>query len=101
MLGVGVGSGVYELEPPRERDELPPVIFLNAPETFRPKPFMMEQKHVQLETGYVSETEMNILTRELLLLSCSNEMRKRERGLLKSKLEQKSNENMRAKFERV
>ena len=43
MLGVGVGSGVYELEPPREQDELPSVIFLNAPETFRPKPFMMEQ----------------------------------------------------------
>ena len=55
---------VYEVEPPREWDELPPVIFLNAPETFRPKPFMMEQKYVQLETGYVSETEMNILTRE-------------------------------------
>ena len=31
-------------------------------------PFMMEQKHVQLETGYVSETELNVLTRELLLL---------------------------------
>ena len=56
MLGVGIGSGVYELEPPRERDELPPVIFLNAPETFRPMPFMMEQKQVQLKTGYVSET---------------------------------------------
>ena len=83
MLGVGVGSGVYELEPPRELDELPPIIFLNAPETFRPKPFMMEQnKHVQLETGYVSEIGMNVLTRELLLLSCSKEMR--ERGLLKS-----------------
>ena len=65
MLGVGVGSGVYELEPPRERDDLPPVIFLNAPETFCPKPFMMEQKQVQLETGYISETEMNVLTREL------------------------------------
>ena len=100
MLGVGVGSRVYELEPPRERDELPPIIFLIAPETFRPKPFMMEQnKHIQLETGYVSETEMNILTHELLLLSCSKEMR--ERGFLKSNLEQKSNENPRAKFERV
>ena len=77
MLGVGVGSGVYELEPPRERDELPPVIFLNAPETFRPKPFMMEQKHVQLETGYVSKIKMNVLTRELLLFSCSKEMRER------------------------
>ena len=99
MLGVGVGSGVYELEPPRERDELPPVIFLNAPETFRPMPFMMEQKQVQLEMGYVSETELNVLIRELLLLSCSKEMRKR--GLLKSNLEQKSNENPRAKFERV
>ena len=76
MLGVGVGSGVYELEPPREQDELPPVIFLNAPETFRPKPFMMEQTQVQLETGYVSETELNVLTSELLLLSCSKEMRK-------------------------
>ena len=99
MLGVGVGSGVYELEPPRERDEPQPVIFLNAPETFCPKPFMMEQKHVQLETGYVSETELNVLTRELLLLSCGKEMI--ERGLLKSNLEQKSNENPRAKFERV
>ena len=64
MLGVGVGSGVYELEPPCERDELPPVIFLNAPKTFRPKPFMMEQKHVQLEMGYVRETVMNVITRE-------------------------------------
>jgi len=81
VLGVGVSSGVYELEPPRERDELPPVIFLNVPETFRPMPFMMEQKYVQLETGYVSETEMNVLTRELLLLSCSKEMRERERSL--------------------
>ena len=54
---------------------------------------------MQLEIGYVSETEMNVLTRELLLLSCSKEMR--ERGLLKSNLEQKSNENSRAKFERV
>ena len=63
MLGVGVGSGVYDLEPSRERDELPPVIFLNVPETFRPMPFMMEQKQVQLKTGYVSETEMNVLTR--------------------------------------
>ena len=99
MLGVGVGSGVYELEPPRERDELPPVIFLNVPETFRPKHFMMEQTQVQLETGYVSETELNVLTRELLLLSCSKEMR--ERGLLNSNLEQKSNENPGAKFERV
>jgi hypothetical protein len=77
VLGVGVGSGVYELEPPRERDELPPVIFLNAPETFRPMPFMIEQKQMQLKTGYVSETEMNVLTRELLLLSCSKEMRER------------------------
>ena len=71
MLGVGIGSGVYKFEPPREQDELPPVIFLNAPETFRPMPFMMEQKQVQLKTDYVSETELNVLTRELLLLSCS------------------------------
>ena len=99
MLGVGVGSGLYELEPPRERDELPPVIFLNTLETLPPKPFMMERKQVQLEMGYVSETELNVLTRELLLLSCSKEMR--ERGLLNSNLEQKSNENPRAKFERV
>ena len=77
MLGVGVGSGVYELEPPQEWDELPPVIFLNAPETFCPKRW--NKKHVQLETGYVNETEMNVLTRELLLLSCSKEMRERER----------------------
>ena len=99
MLGVGVGSGVYELEPPRERDELPPVIFLNVLETFRPMPFMMEQRQVQLETGYVSKTELNVLTCELLLLSCNKEMR--ERGLLNSNFEQKSNENPRAKFERV
>ena len=77
-VGVGVGLGVYELEPPRDLDELPPVIFLNAPETFRPMPFKMEQKQVQLETGYVSETELYVLTRELLLLSCSKEMRERE-----------------------
>ena len=51
MLGVGVGSGVYELESPCEWNELPPVIFLNALETFRPMPFMMEQKHVQLKNG--------------------------------------------------
>ena len=99
MLGVGVGSDVYELEPPREQDELPPVIFLNAPKTFRPIPFMMEQKHVRIEMGYVSEIEMNVLTHELLLLSCSKEMR--ERGLLNPNLEKKSNENPRAKFERV
>ena len=55
MLGVGVGSRVYELEPPRERDELPPIIFLSAPETFRPIPFMIGRKHVQLEMGYISE----------------------------------------------
>ena len=84
MLGVGVGSGVYELEPPRERDELPHVIFLNAPETFRPMPFMMERKQVQLEMGYVSETKIKIITRELFLLSCGKEMR--ERGFLKSNL---------------
>ena len=77
MLGVGVGSGLYELGPSREWDELPPVIFLNAPETFHPMPFKMEQKHVQLEMGYVSETELNVLTHELLLLSCSKEMRER------------------------
>ena len=99
MLGVGIGLGVYKLEPPRERDELPPVIFLNAPETFCPMPFMMERKQVQLETGYVIETKMRVLTRELFFLSSSKEMR--ERGLLKSNLEQKSNENPRAKFERV
>jgi len=58
-----------------------------------------KQKHVQLEMGYISETKLNALTRELLLLSCSKEMR--ERGLLKSNLEQKSNENPKAKFERV
>ena len=78
MLGVGIGSGVYELKPPRERDELPPVIFLNVLETFRPMPFMMERKQVQLETGYISETDLNVLTRELLILSCSKEMRERE-----------------------
>ena len=87
MLGVGVCSGVYELEPPREQDELPPVIFLNALETVRPMPFMMEQRQVQLEMGYVSETEMNVLTHELFLLSCGKEMR--ERGFLKSNLSKK------------
>ena len=80
MLGLGVGSGVCELDPPQERDELPPVIFLNAPETFRPKPFMMEQKHLQLETGYVSETKLNALTRELLL-SFLQQRNERERSL--------------------
>ena len=36
---------------------------------------------MQLKTGYVSETELNVLTYELLLLSCSKEMRERERSL--------------------
>ena len=53
--------------------------------TFHPVLFMMEQKRMQVETGYVSETELNVLTRELLLLACSKEMR--ERGLLNSNLE--------------
>ena len=97
MLGVGICSGVYELEPPRERDELPPVIFLNALETFRPMPFMMEQRQVQLETGYVSKTKLNVLTRELLLLSCSKEMR--ERGLLNSN-PMKTREQSLREFER-
>ena len=52
-VGVGVGSDVYKLGLPRERDELPPIIFLSALETFRPIPFMIGRKHVQLETGYV------------------------------------------------
>ena len=61
-----VGLGVCELEPPQEWDELPPDIFLNAPKTFRPMPIMIGQdKHVQLVTGYVSETKIKILTREL------------------------------------
>ena len=66
MLGVGVGLGVYELEPPREWDELPPIIFLNAPDTFRPKPFMMVQTQVPLKTGYVSGTDLMFLP-----VSCS------------------------------
>jgi hypothetical protein len=42
MHGLGVGSGVWwELEPPRERDELVPIVFFNAPEIFRPTPFMV------------------------------------------------------------
>ena len=87
-------------QPPRERDELPPVIFLNASETFHPKPFMMEQnKHVQLEMGYVSEIEMNILTRELLLLFLKQ--RNERKRSLEIKFKQKSNENPRANFERV
>ena len=56
---------------------------------------------MQLETGYVSETEMNVLTRELLLLSCGKEMR--ERGLLNSNLEQnpmKTRERSLREFER-
>ena len=61
-----------------------------------------KNEHVQLETGYISETEMNILPRELFLLecelSCSKEMRER---FLEIKFEQTSNENPRAKFERV
>ena len=62
---------------------------------------MMEQKkHVQLETGYASETEMNVLTHELFLLSWSKEMRERER-FLEIKVYQKSNENSKAKFEIV
>jgi hypothetical protein len=100
VLGVGVGSGVYELEPPREWNELPPVIFLNVPETFCPMPFMMEQTNMyNSQTGYVSETEMNVLTRELLLLFLQQK-NERER-FLEIKFERKSNEFPRAKFERV
>jgi len=56
---------------------------------------------MQLETGYVRETEMNILTRELLLLSGSKEMR--ERGFLKSNLRKnpmKTREQSLREFER-
>ena len=88
MLGVGVGSGVCELEPPQEWDELPPVIFLNALETFRRMPFMIGQKHIQLEMCYVSETKMKVLTHELksLIVNCSCSKEIRERGFLKSNL---------------
>jgi hypothetical protein len=103
VLGVGVGSGVYELEPSRERDELPPVIFLNALETYRPMPFMMQRKQVQLKTGYVSEIEFNVLTRELLLLSCSKEKREKEREVswiqILSKNPMKTREQSLRKFE--
>ena len=105
MLGVGVGSGVCELKPPQERDELPPAIFLNAPDTFRPMPFMIGQKHVQLGMCYVSETEMKVLTHELKSLivnfSCSKEIR--ERGFLKSNLSKnpmKTREQSLREFER-
>ena len=48
MLGLGVGLGVWrELEPPREWDELPPVTFLSAPETFHPMLFMFGQERTR------------------------------------------------------
>ena len=67
MVGVGVGSGEWrELDPPRERDELDPVIFLIAPESFRPTPFMLatranKNEREQLGSGYVSEIKMKFL----------------------------------------
>ena len=73
MVGVGVGLGeCRELDPPRERDELDSVIFLRAPESFRPTLFMLgtrtnENEREELSSGYVSEIKM-----KLLLESCSS-----------------------------
>ena len=61
---------------------------------------MMEQKHVQLQTGYVSETELNVLTRELLLLSCGKEMRERFLEIKSSKNPMKPQEQNLRDFER-
>ena len=66
MVGVGVGSGEWrELDPPREQDELDPVIFLIALESFRPTPFMLAKRmnkneREQLDSGYVSEMKMKL-----------------------------------------
>ena len=66
MLGVGVGSGVYELEPPREWDESNLVILLRTPVIFRPAPFMLatrmnKNEREQLDSGYVSEMKVKLL----------------------------------------
>ena len=67
MVGVGVGSGGWrELDPPREWDELDPVIFLIALESFRPTPFILvkrmnKNEREQLDSGYVSEMKMKLL----------------------------------------
>jgi hypothetical protein len=51
---------------PCDRDELDPVIFLNAPKIFHPTPFMLatrtnKNEREQLDSGYVSEIEMKLL----------------------------------------
>jgi hypothetical protein len=52
MLGLGIGSGVWwELDPPRELDELAPVIFFNASEIFRPTPFIVEARRTRIRTN--------------------------------------------------
>ena len=67
MVGIGVGSGERrELDPPRERDELDPIIFLIGPESFWPTPFMLatranKNEQEQLGSGYVSEIKMKFL----------------------------------------
>ena len=66
MVGVGVGSREWELDAPCEWDELDPVIFLIASESFRPTPFMLAKRtnkneREQLGSGYVSEMKMKLL----------------------------------------
>ena len=63
LVQVWGNEGSY---PPRERDELDPVIFLIAPENFRPTPFMLatranKNEREQLGSGYVSEKKMKLL----------------------------------------
>ena len=95
MVGVGVGSGEWrELDASRERDELNPIIFLRAPEIFRPTPCMLatrtnKNKREQLDSGYINEIKMKLLPESCSSKSVDNLAAKKwERGFLKLNLSQ-------------
>jgi hypothetical protein len=104
MLGLGVGSGVWrKLELPQEQDELVPVIFFNAPESFRPIPFMVEAWRTRTNTNNLERVMLMKLNGKCLPevappscdYSCSKELRKR--GFLHLNLSTKPMENPKSK----
>ena len=108
MVGVSVGLGEWqELESPHERDEPNLFILLMAPVVFWHAPFILatranKNEREQLDSGYVSEMKTKLLP-EYCSSKCVNNLvaKKWERDFLAIKLEPKSNENPRAKCERV